>query len=319
MNEDLKIAAEHIQTGSLVAFPTETVYGLGADAFNESAIQKIYEAKGRPSSNPLIVHIAELADLSKLTDQVGEEEQKLITAFWPGPLTLVFRKKPTVSAQVTGGLNTVAVRMPAHPLALELIQEAGTPIAAPSAKLSGKPSATHHEHVRTYFGKKGFTLEGGATQHGLESTVLQMKEGLPHIYRLGSITPEDIERVLGVKPILETHSKNSPGTHFKHYAPETQLEILEPEALLKAATSAGPQVGILATTELLVQLPKELPHYDLGSASDLLTVGSHLYSGLIALDALQLNKILVQSFPEKGLGLALMDRLRRASGQKWLA
>ncbi len=314
MSHLLQSAAQLLKSGELVAFPTETVYGLGADAFNDAAIQKIYEAKGRPSSNPLIVHIAEVADLALLTDQVGEEEQKLIAAFWPGPLTLVFPKKSTLSSLVTGGLDTVAVRMPAHPLALELIRASGSPIAAPSANLSGKPSATHHDHVKNYFGDRVFCLEGGATQHGLESTVLQIKNGIPHLYRLGSIMPEDIERVLGVKPILETQSPHSPGTRFKHYAPETALELLESAKLIERAAMTQERIGILASTEVLATLPSELPSFDLGSESDLLSIGSHIYSGLIALDRLKLNKILVQSFPEQGLGLTIMDRLRRAAG-----
>lgn len=316
MNDVFQTAAQLIKKGELVAFPTETVYGLGADAFNDEAIQKIYETKGRPSSNPLIVHIAEISDLALLTDQVGEEEKKLIAAFWPGPLTLIFQKKSTISKLVTGGLPTVAIRMPAHSLALELIKQAGTPIAAPSANLSGKPSATHHLHVQNYFGTAVFCLEGGATEHGLESTVMQIKNGIPHIYRLGSITPEDIEKVLRIKPVLETKSKHSPGTHFKHYAPETKLELLEPKKLLEEVLSSKEKLGILASSEILARLPKQLPHFDLGSEKDLLVVGSHLYSGLIELDTLRLSKILVQSFPEQGLGLTIMDRLRRAAGEQ---
>lgn len=308
-------AVKILQAGGIVAFPTETVYGLGADAFNESAIQKIYEAKGRPSQNPLIVHIADISDLSKLTDQVVPEEQKLITAFWPGPLTLIFPKKTTVPSTTTGGLETVAVRMPAHPMALELIRSAGTPIAAPSANPSGKPSATHHEHVHAYFGDQILTLEGGATQHGLESTVLQIKKGIPHIYRLGSITPEDIEKVLGKKPILETHSEHSPGTRFKHYSPEAPIELLAPEDLILSLKNSKEKIGVLAAEETLAQIPQEVPHFNLGKEGDWLTIGSRIYSGLIALDALKLNKIFIQSFPETGLGQTIMDRLRRASGE----
>lgn len=315
MNNPLTQAVHLLQAGELVAFPTETVYGLGADAFNETAIAKIYEAKGRPSNNPLIIHIADIADLSKLTDLVGPEEQVLITAFWPGPLTLIFPKKNTVPSTATGGLETVAVRMPAHPMALELIRSAGTPIAAPSANPSGKPSATHDEHVRAYFGNRIFTLEGGATQHGLESTVLQIKKGIPHIYRLGSITPEDIENVLGKKPILETHSEHSPGTRFRHYSPQAPVELLTPKELIERAKQANESIGVLATEETLAQLPKELPHFNLGKEGDYLTIGSRIYSGLIALDALHLNKIFIQSFSETGLGQTIMDRLRRASGE----
>ncbi len=320
MNPLLK-AAQLIQEGQLVAFPTETVYGLGADAFNEAAIQKIYEIKGRPSQNPLIVHISDIAQLPLLTDQIGEKEKALITAFWPGPLTLIFPKKKTVPDLTTGGLPTVAVRMPAHPLALELLEKAKTPIAAPSANPSGKPSATHHDHVHQYFGDELFILDGGATQHGLESTVVQIKNGLPHIYRLGSITPEDIEAVLACKPVLETQSKHSPGTRFKHYAPEAAMELLSPEAILKRIQThdfGGQKIGLLASEEMLTQLkntPHHLASFSLGTEKELLSVGSRIYSGLIALDALKLDKIVVQSFPEEGLGRTIMDRLRRASGQ----
>lgn len=316
MNDSISTAAQLIRSGELVAFPTETVYGLGADVFNERAIQKIYETKGRPSSNPLIVHIAELSDLSKLTDTVSDREQALITAFWPGPLTLIFPKKKGVPAITSGGLSTVAVRMPAHPMALELIRAAETPIAAPSANRSGKPSATHHAHVRDYFGPELCVLEGGATEHGLESTVVQIKDGVPHIYRLGSITPEDIERALSMKPVFETRSEHSPGTRFKHYSPEATLEIVESERWADLVESANKETGFMAPHELLTGLSSDIPHYDLGPAKDLPGIASHLYSALIALDQKGLKRIYVPAFVEEGLGLALMDRLRRAAGQE---
>ncbi len=316
MNSSIQTAAALIQQGELVAFPTETVYGLGADMWNPDAIAKIYATKGRPSKNPLIVHIAEIAQLDSLVTELEPLEKTLIAAFWPGPLTLVLPKRSEVSQAVTGGLSTVAVRMPAHPMALELIRQAGVPIAAPSANLSGKPSATHHQHVRDYFGETLFVLEGGATEHGLESTVLQVKNGVPHIYRLGSITPEDVERATGVKAILETNSPHSPGTQFKHYAPSTPLILMEPEALLHACATERGIFGVIATTELLQRLkPKPSRSFDLGAESNLMEVGAHLYEALIEMDRLQLSKIFIQSFPEQGLGRAIMDRLRRASGE----
>lgn len=320
MNTDLiQKASAILKKGGLVVFPTETVYGLGANAFDEAAAQKIYQIKGRPSTNPLIVHIAEIAQLKELVQKVEPMEELLIAAFWPGPLTLVFQKSEKVPTTTTGGLDTVAVRMPAHPMALELIKACGFPLAAPSANPSGKPSATHHEHVKAYFGESVFRMEAGETQHGLESTVLQVKNGVPHIYRLGSITPEDIEKVTGVKPVLETRSPHSPGTHFKHYAPETPLHIL-PKSLWKSrilqALQNDKKVGVLATTENAKALEGwELKIYPLGSESKLMELGSRIYSGLISLDQQKLNIIFVQELPKVGLGLAIMDRLERAASR----
>lgn len=320
MQSDLiRRATEVLQGGGLVAFPTETVYGLGANAFESAAVEKIFAMKERPSSNPLIVHIAEISQLKELVVKVEPMEQLLIAAFWPGPLTLVFPKSDKVPRIVSGGLRTVAVRMPAHPMALELIRACGFPLAAPSANPSGKPSATHHEHVKNYFGDRIFRMEAGETEHGLESTVVQVKEGVPHIYRLGSVTPEDIERVTGVKPVLETHSQHSPGTHFKHYSPETQLCVLTKEVWktrIYQALEHGKRVGILATDESARGLGDfEVTVYPLGSESNLMEVGSKLYSGLIALDQMKLSIIFVQELPKTGLGLAIMDRLNRAASR----
>jgi L-threonylcarbamoyladenylate synthase len=320
MQSDLiRKATEVLQGGGLVAFPTETVYGLGANAFESAAVEKIYSMKERPSANPLIVHIAEINQLKELVQKVEPMEQLLIAAFWPGPLTLVFPKSDKVPKIVSGGLKTVAVRMPAHPMALELIKSCGFPIAAPSANPSGKPSATSHEHVKAYFGDRIFRMEGGETQHGLESTVVQIKNKVPHIYRLGSVTPEDIERVTGVKPVIDTRSPHSPGTHFKHYSPETQLCVLNKEVWktrIYQALEHGKRVGILATTESARSLRGfEVTVFDLGSESNLMQVGSRLYSGLIELDQQKLNIIFVQELPKTGLGLAIMDRLQRAASR----
>jgi len=313
-------AARILQEGNLVAFPTETVYGLGANAFNPAAIEKIFALKGRPSSNPLIVHIADVAQLKELAREVQPMEELLITAFWPGPLTLIFPKTEKVPAVATGGLDTVAVRMPAHEGALELIRSAGFPIAAPSANPSGKPSSTHHDHVKNYFGDRIFRMEGGDTEHGLESTVVQVKDGVPHIYRLGSVTPDEIERVTGVKPIVETTSPHSPGTQFKHYAPETPLHVLSKQdwrMRIQQAEENGKRIGVLTTLENQKKIEDlDVNVFCLGSESNLMELGSKLYSGLLKLDSLKLNIIFVQEVSKEGLGLAIMDRLKRAAGSR---
>ncbi len=308
-------ASLQIQKGEVVAFPTETVYGLGADAFNEAAIQKIYALKGRPSSNPLIVHIADLNDLELLARPLNAIEKQLVTAFWPGPLTLILDKKETVPMATTGGLSTVAVRMPAHPMALELIKRAGTPIAAPSANLSGKPSATHHDHVRHYFGDQVFCLEGGATQHGLESTVVHVKGNEIHVYRLGSILPEDLSTVTEKNVILETRSIHSPGTQFKHYAPKARVELISKkiwDERVKKAEEAKEKVALLAPKEWM-EVPTKFPKFSLGSEENLVEIGANLYRALITMDQPTVDTLFLPAFPEQGLGKTLMDRLKRAA------
>lgn len=236
--EELKAPAEAIKQGKLVLFPTETVYGIGANALDEEAVKKIYIAKGRASDNPLIAHIANLEMLKKLVMEVGKVEEKLIEKFWPGPLTIVFKKKTVVPDVITGGLDTVAIRMPSNIIAHKLIEYSNCPIAAPSANISGKPSGTQVEDVIGELdGKVEYVIDGGKVDIGVESTVIRVIDGVVHILRPGKVTPEDIEN-LGIpvyieKQILGEYKEGekvmSPGIKYKHYAPNTKCVLVYSE------------------------------------------------------------------------------------------
>lgn len=236
--EELKAPAEAIKQGKLVLFPTETVYGIGANALDEEAVKKIYIAKGRASDNPLIAHIANLEMLKKLVMEVGKVEEKLIEKFWPGPLTIVFKKKTVVPDVITGGLDTVAIRMPSDIIAHKLIEYSNCPIAAPSANISGKPSGTQVEDVIGELdGKVEYVIDGGKVDIGVESTVIRVIDGVVHILRPGKVTPEDIEN-LGIpvyieKQILGEYKEGekvmSPGIKYKHYAPNTKCVLVYSE------------------------------------------------------------------------------------------
>ena len=236
--EELKAPAEAIKHGNLVLFPTETVYGIGANALDEEAVKKIYIAKGRASDNPLIAHIANLEMLKKLVMEVGKVEEKLIEKFWPGPLTIVFKKKTVVPDVITGGLDTVAIRMPSDIIAHKLIEYSNCPIAAPSANISGKPSGTQVEDVIGELdGKVEYVIDGGKVDIGVESTVIRVIDGVVHILRPGKVTPEDIEN-LGIpvyieKQILGEYKEGekvmSPGIKYKHYAPNTKCVLVYSE------------------------------------------------------------------------------------------
>ncbi|MBO6524044.1 MAG: threonylcarbamoyl-AMP synthase [Balneolaceae bacterium] len=221
---------ELIKAGEVVAFPTETVYGLGADAWNPSAIQKIFKVKGRPSDNPLIVHISDLQQIENFALDIPESTQKLMDAFWPGPLSLILKKKPEVLDAVTAGLDTVAIRMPSHPLALEFIFKTG-PLVAPSANTSGKPSPTKAEHVKQDFGEYFPVIDGEATKIGLESTVIDLSQVIPSILRPGSISRKQIEEVLGTfveeSFFHHTEKPRSPGQKYSHYKPNADVRWLK--------------------------------------------------------------------------------------------
>ena len=295
---DLPSAVSILRNGGIVAFPTETIYGIGANAFDPDAVAKIYTAKGRPSSNPLIVHIASLNDLHTVAGEVDPLSQRLMDAFWPGPLTLILPKHANIPSETVGGLNTVAVRMPDHALAQELIRTCSFPIAAPSANPSGKPSATHHDHVAAYFGDAVPCIEGGTTDKGIESTVVMVRDNTPHILRLGSITPDDIKNMTGINPVLETTSKHSPGTNFKHYAPNAKVLIVEQEKIadtIRDLESSGKKVGVI------------------DASRDLESIAHTLYDDLLRFDADNVDVIVAPHFPNHGLGLALNDRLERAA------
>ena len=261
----MKEAGELLKAGALVAFPTETVYGLGANALDEKAAAKIYAAKGRPSDNPLIIHIADMESLPRITEEIPEAAVKLADKFWPGPLTMVLKKSEEVPYGTTGGLDTVAVRMPSHPIALEMIRHGGGYIAAPSANTSGRPSPTLAEHVADDMdGIIPMILDGGAVGIGIESTIVDLTEGVPTILRPGFITKEMLEEVVGEVQIdkgLSVDAKvapKAPGMKYRHYAPKAELIIVEGakeavvdkiNAMAKENESKGIATGVIGTEE----------------------------------------------------------------------
>lgn len=320
-------AAELLRKNEVVAFPTETVYGLGGNAENDDAVAKIFAAKGRPSDNPLIIHIAEVAKLYDFVEEVPEKAKQLIHQFWPGPLTIIFKKKPgTLSTKATAGLSTVAVRMPAHPVALAIIKKTGLPIAAPSANRSGRPSPTTAEHVWDDLnGKIAGLFDGGPTGVGVESTVLDCTVEIPTILRPGGITKEELEAVIGVvniDPSLadEKVTPKSPGMKYRHYAPDAPLYLVEGtvetlQKLVDEKKAEGLSVGILTTEE-----NKELYQGDYviacGKRSDLTTVASTLYEALRFFNHTEVDIIYSEMFPNKGVGYAIMNRLLKAAGHR---
>ncbi|PON01040.1 threonylcarbamoyl-AMP synthase [Bacillus halotolerans] len=318
-------AAALLRENEVVAFPTETVYGLGANAKSTDAVKKIYEAKGRPSDNPLIVHIADISQLDGLTGPAPDKAKILMKRFWPGALTLILPCKPgALSPRVTAGLDTVAVRMPDHPLALELIRAAGLPIAAPSANLSGKPSPTKAEHVaHDLDGRIAGMMDGGSTGIGVESTVLSCAGETPVLLRPGGITKEQIEAEIG--PILvdkgiadQNEQPISPGMKYTHYAPSAPLVISEgsPEriqTLIQEYQQAGKRVGVLTTEENADFYSADYVK-SCGRRDQLETVAAALYDALRSFDEEKVDFIIAESFPDTGVGLAIMNRLMKAAG-----
>ncbi|CAG9620121.1 L-threonylcarbamoyladenylate synthase [Sutcliffiella rhizosphaerae] len=327
-------AAEQLKRNGTVAFPTETVYGLGANALSNEAVIKIYEAKMRPSDNPLIVHISKKEQLPTLVDNISIVAEKMINSFWPGPLTLVLPKKEGLSDYVTAGLDTVAIRMPSHPVALALIDVSGLPLAAPSANLSGKPSPTTANHVREdLFGRIAGIVDGGTTGVGLESTVVDCTTGTPIILRPGGITKEQLEEVVGtveVDPALLKNEENiqpkSPGMKYTHYSPIAPVYLVDGNPsffaqTIKKALEEGKKVGVLATKETIAQLPTEqlrLVAITCGTKTDLQTVAAHLYDALRSFNSTDVDIIYSEVFPEYGVGAAIMNRLEKAAGHKWI-
>ena len=325
----LREAAALIKQGEAVAFPTETVYGLGADGLNGEAVRKIFEAKGRPNDNPLILHIADKEDILKLTTGLTKQAQLLIEKFWPGPLTVIVAKSSIVPDEVSAGLDTVAVRMPSHPVAAQLIRLAGTPVAAPSANLSGKPSPTDAETVLADMqGRIAGIIDGGACTVGVESTIVDTTGEVPVILRPGGITREQLEEVLGrveLDPALagaETLKPRAPGMKYRHYAPKAKLlivegdlreEILAIRQLVYAAHREGRRVGVIATTETL-------PFYkygivkNIGTRENEKTIARNLYRVLREFDEENVETIYSESFAVQGMGKAIMNRLEKAAG-----
>lgn len=320
-------ASSIIRSGNLVAFPTETVYGLGANALDEKAVRKIFTAKGRPTDNPLIIHIADYKDLNKLAHALPSYAKKLISKFWPGPLTLVVRKKSIVPDIVTAKSPTVAIRMPNHRVTLALIKEAGVPIAAPSANKAGRPSGTSAEDVLDDFKNKiELILDAGQTHFGLESTVLDISRNTPVILRPGAISKEALERVLKINLGNESNSKGkarSPGMKYRHYSPQAKVILIlndrikkvwnEEERLIRHFHNKGKRIGILATLRQNIKRPKADAICFAGSTLN--RVGKNLFHCLRQLDKEKVDVILIESVPEHDMGLAIMNRLRKAASK----
>lgn len=321
-DEDLQIGAAILQEGGTVIFPTETVYGLGADARNPKAAEKIFRAKGRPSDNPLIVHIAEEEQLNDLVTEIPERAKVLMQAFWPGPLTLIFKKAEGVPTTVTGGLYTVAVRMPEHAVARKLLTIAKIPVAAPSANLSGKPSPTTFLHVKQDMdGRVDAIVDGGDCRVGVESTVLDMSGAIPVLYRPGGVTKEQIEGLIGpiqvVTKAKEGESPKSPGLKYKHYAPDAEIQILQGsmeqiEAYAKQLSKEH-KTAILTFDEFPA-FPNEVITYSLGSRNNPEDAAHRLFAALRNLDLQGVKYILAPEIPNDGVWSAVRNRLYRAAG-----
>ena len=311
--ESLRMAAEVIRSGGLVAFPTETVYGLGAGAFNPQAIARIFEVKNRPTFDPLIVHIADLAALDRLVASVTPWARRLIEQFWPGPLTLVLPKRAEVPDLVTAGLPTVAVRMPAHPSAQALIREAGTPIAAPSANRFGYVSPTSAQHVLDGLGDQvDLILDGGPCPIGVESTIVSLVGTWPELLRPGSVTLAEIREVIG--PFVRASAGQAvvaPGQLPRHYATRTPLSILPVHGTLPRL-SDDVRAGLLAFSAL-AHLGGYRAVEVLSPSGDLRVAAQNLFAALRRLDALGLDHLYVEPCEEHGIGVAIMDRLRRCA------
>ncbi len=320
----LQEAAKLLRENEAVAFPTETVYGLGANAMDDEAIAKIFEAKGRPSDNPLIVHIGTKSQLDGIVKEIPPVAEKLMAHFWPGPLTIILPRKEGISERVTAGLNTVGVRMPDHPVALALIEEANVPVAAPSANRSGRPSPTLASHVyEDLNGKIAGIVDGGATGVGVESTVIDCTSTVPTILRPGGITKEQLEAVIGtvsLDPALkdEKEKPKSPGMKYTHYAPKAPLSIVEGsrefiQQLVDEKKEEGFKVGVLTTEEYQHVYNADVI-LSCGVRSDLASVATKLYDVLRTFDASEVDVIFSESFPNEGIGNAIMNRLTKAAG-----
>lgn len=340
----LKEAALLLLKGEVVAFPTETVYGLGANAFDPAACEKIFEIKGRPADNPLIVHVAEVSEARSIVRHWPEEAEVCAAKFWPGPLTLVLPKKDIIPDIVSGGLDTVAIRMPSHPVALGLIRAANRPLAAPSANISGKPSPTDGEHVwQDLDGRVPLILDAGKTAYGLESTVLDLSTPTPTILRPGGVTREQLADILGNVELEQelssqgpgsmetTVSPKSPGMKYRHYAPEgkvivihegSQKQTVDKITSLQKEYDAS-KIAVLCMQETSEALGNELISgidllYVLGSTEKPEEAASRLFEGLRFCDREKIDIILIEGMPARGIGLAYMNRVRKAAGKNYL-
>ncbi|MEM0297190.1 MAG: L-threonylcarbamoyladenylate synthase [Zestosphaera sp.] len=329
-------AAEVLRNGGLVAFPTETVYGLGADAYNANAVRRIFAVKERPPDNPLILHIGDPGDLDLVAKDVPQIAYEVVGKVWPGPVTLVLKRNETVPPEVTAGLPTVAVRCPAHPTALSLIKTLGNPIAAPSANLSGRPSPTSARHViKDMSGRVELIIDGGDTFLGVESTILNLMSDPPTLLRPGPVGVDVLERLMGVRVIVPSFAKGimeaekalSPGLKYRHYSPETPLTLADlgqcydtdsyvgcVKAVVEEYLRAGLKVIVICSSETCRHYAR-VTTLELGSRQNLYEVARNLFKTLREVDEVSADIAVVEGFEERGIGLAIMNRLRKASSR----
>ena len=323
-------AADIVKSGGLVAFPTETVYGLGGDGLNPSASMKIYSAKGRPSDNPLILHISDLSQLNRLVTEIPETAVKLADHFWPGPLTMIFKKSDIVPKETSGGLDTVAIRFPEDKIAQALITASGTPIAAPSANTSGRPSPTRASHVEfDLSGKIDMIIDGGPCEFGLESTIVDVSGNVPCLLRPGAVTLEMLRELLGrvdvdkavVSKLDNGELPKAPGMKYTHYSPSADVVIVRGDRdkmvakinELISQTDSSLKIGVIATEENKDKY-KNCEVLVIGSIKEPLTIASNLFKMLRKCDYHNINKVFAEGLCEDELGLAIMNRLKKAAG-----
>ena len=330
--EKIKEAADLLRAGELVIFPTETVYGLGADGLNDEAVDKIFAAKGRPKDNPLILHIADPEQVLDLVKVIPPKGKDCMDMFWPGPLTLIFERSEIVPDSITAGSETVAIRMPSHPIAHEILKEASIPVAAPSANTSGRPSPTRLSHVlEDMKGKVPIIVDSGDSYVGIESTVLDVTVDPPVIYRPGGVTKEDLEAIIGEVGIDETtidatnHAiPKSPGQKYRHYAPKGDATLFggDLKNIVKeinrriAETEPSERTAVLCTTETKEAYEGMDLLIDMGSREQLETIAHDLFDSLRKCDEESIDVIFVEGFDFRGLGVGIMNRLLKACGGK---
>lgn len=327
--DDLREATELIKKGEILAFPTETVYGLGADATNSNAVKKIFQAKGRPLDNPIIVHITGIEELQGVAIEIPEKAYKLAEKFWPGPLTLVLKRNPRIVKEVSANLPTVAVRAPAHPVAQLLISSSSRPIAAPSANKSGRPSPTEAKHVLEDFkGEIPMIIDAGRTIYGVESTVIDLTKDKPVLLRPGAMPIEEIIKEVGeiivpdfAKGIGEFKGEAySPGLKYRHYSPSKPLILVEGKSKIQTISKLieeNPNAGLLLTKETASLLKKSIKELIiLGSEANPFEIAYNLFDSLREMDKRNVDIIIAEGIEEKGIGLAIMNRLRKASSKR---
>lgn len=322
----LKVAGEVIKNGGLVLFPTETVYGLGANGLDENAVKKIYKAKGRKQDNPLILHVSNFDMVSKIAKNISDIEYTLMKTFWPGPFTIILDRTEIVPDIVTAGLDTVGVRMPSGPIAKELISYAGIPIAAPSANVSGRPSGTNISDIFEELSDKvDYIVDGGECEVGLESTVVRVVDGIPNILRPGKISPEDIKKVVGIVKIDEHILKDiktdekvlSPGMKYKHYAPKSDCILVYSENNKKMIEKIQ-EIIKNYTNPLVISCNENAKYYDVknkilyGSKENLNEIAQNIFKDLRQVDLFKPDIVIIEGVKNDGIGLAIMNRLIRA-------